>query len=245
MTDEHKPTVMERLLKARGDEIRQARTALGWSQAELAEKADTTQQTVDRIERGVTEKSKAAPKLRAILGLPPIIGDVQSTAASAASHKPDIHSEDYGRSQEENGRSFRDYEKIQKVAQGTHLPIYALSEEDKSRLISDRFADSIPRIYPVQNVDTAYGLISRDFLMEPVIRPGDIIIVNPNLPVIPQSEVVLSRKDGDAFYVLIRSLVTENEHSWTVENPHSGFETLEKSEWPRAELIVAKISRTR
>jgi transcriptional regulator with XRE-family HTH domain len=43
-----------------GAEIRKWRESFGWSQAELGRRAETNQQTVDRIERGLTKHSRAA-----------------------------------------------------------------------------------------------------------------------------------------------------------------------------------------
>jgi transcriptional regulator with XRE-family HTH domain len=43
-----------------GAEIRKWRESFGWSQTELARRSDTNQQTVDRIERGLTKHSRAA-----------------------------------------------------------------------------------------------------------------------------------------------------------------------------------------
>lgn len=48
---------------AMANKVKSEREALGWSQAKLAEAAGTTQQTVDRIERGLTAHSRAVPKI--------------------------------------------------------------------------------------------------------------------------------------------------------------------------------------
>lgn len=50
-----------------GTRIRAAREAMGLTQAKLGERAGTTQQTVDRIERGLTLHSRAIPKIAEIL----------------------------------------------------------------------------------------------------------------------------------------------------------------------------------
>lgn len=50
-------------------QVRERRTDLGLSQARLAELANTTQQTIDRIERGETLHSRALPKILAILDI--------------------------------------------------------------------------------------------------------------------------------------------------------------------------------
>lgn len=49
--------------------IRAAREERGWSQAELARRAGTSQQTVDRVERGEVSYSRALPDLIAALDM--------------------------------------------------------------------------------------------------------------------------------------------------------------------------------
>lgn len=63
-----------------GAAIRAKREALGWSQAKLAELAGTSQQTIDRIERGATEHSRAIPRVMDALGIefaPPTIAPAE------------------------------------------------------------------------------------------------------------------------------------------------------------------------
>lgn len=63
--DEKRADDLERLGLART--IKDMRERLGWSQAELAKFAKTSQQTVDRIERGETLHSRAFPALLEVL----------------------------------------------------------------------------------------------------------------------------------------------------------------------------------
>ena len=66
-----------------GPAIRAAREAKGWSQAELAAKAGTYQQMVDRIERGVVRHSRLVPALKAALEL----DDAPAAPTAGALHK--------------------------------------------------------------------------------------------------------------------------------------------------------------
>jgi transcriptional regulator with XRE-family HTH domain len=50
-------------------DLRTRRERLGWSQAKLAAKAGTTQQTIDRIENGQTTHSRSLPKISAALDI--------------------------------------------------------------------------------------------------------------------------------------------------------------------------------
>lgn len=53
----------------RGKAIRDAREALGWSQARLARSVDTTQQTIDKLEKGQVTWSRHLAPIEAALGL--------------------------------------------------------------------------------------------------------------------------------------------------------------------------------
>jgi DNA-binding XRE family transcriptional regulator len=50
-----------------GDEVRRGRESLGWSQQELARHSGTSQQTIDRIERGETKHSRALVSIKETL----------------------------------------------------------------------------------------------------------------------------------------------------------------------------------
>lgn len=54
-----------------GKAVRSTREARGWSQEALAERVGTTQSTIDRIENGLTRRSRVLPEVAAILGLNP------------------------------------------------------------------------------------------------------------------------------------------------------------------------------
>ena len=60
----------EKQMSVYGDRIRRARVARGWSQDELAKRADTTQQTIQRYEAGKREPlAKNLTSLSAALGV--------------------------------------------------------------------------------------------------------------------------------------------------------------------------------
>jgi transcriptional regulator with XRE-family HTH domain len=55
----------------RGSEIKAAREAKGWKQSDLARAVGTSQQNIDRIEKGVITHSRSLPKICEALGLAP------------------------------------------------------------------------------------------------------------------------------------------------------------------------------
>ncbi|WP_177232455.1 helix-turn-helix domain-containing protein [Methylobacterium gossipiicola] len=52
-----------------GEKVRRAREAMGWSQEYLAAKVGTTQSTIDRIESGLTRRSRVLPDVAKVLDL--------------------------------------------------------------------------------------------------------------------------------------------------------------------------------
>ena len=228
----------DNVLKQRGEQIRQAREARGWSQANLADAVGTTQQTIDRIERGVTRNSASIYTIREVLELQPY----SEEWAAQDIHKQKERSRDI--EGQRKTRWFEQLDRGKKVEDGSHIPIYSMTQEG---ILSEDMVDAIPRIFPVEHVTTAYGIISRDFAIDPIVRSGDIVIVNPNLPPFIATEAVFRRLDQASGHVrvLIRTVVNEENDEWIVSGGTGDTERLSKDDWRRVELIVAKISRVR
>jgi len=60
----------------------------------------------------------------------------------------------------------------------------------------------------------AYGVIVPDAEMVPVFRPGDIVIVNPNLPPTEGSDVLLIGTGADGHEVMVRTLESIGRKGW-------------------------------
>ncbi len=251
MTEENKRVpvpLIERLAKARGEDIRTAREAKGWSQAELAEKAGTTQQTVDRIERGVTEHSRAYVPLRDALGLPPLEGfDPDKTKRMLESIKRTSEKEFAKWEAERRHRPSDEVQPHNPLNVADFIPIYSMSGLFDDYLLSDQPVDSIRRGYPVEHVKGAFGVISTEDAMSPVIRPGDVAIVNPNLPAIPGGEALLSNENDGKWSGFLRTLAGDDGENWILQTwtPKPVQLKTPKSHYKRVEMVVAKISRVR
>lgn len=217
---------IERIAKERGEIIRIEREARGWSQAELASIAGTNQQTVDRIERGVTVNSKAFPAIREALKLDPQMNNfsaVDSAMKHGTPHPPRPP----------------DSVAAENIKRGDHIPVFQL--DGRMQLV-----DAIPRHFPVQFAENAFAVIVQTSDMEPAFNPGDLAIVNPNLPALPGCDVVLGWPKGAGPRLRIRRLVGESDDAWIVKTWRPDREeSLSKSEFPRHEVIVARISRYR
>lgn len=234
MSDEKDHPLMERLRKRAGDDIRAAREAKGLTQTQLAELADTNQQTVDRIERGVTMRSKAYPAILKALDLEmPFSADVDQTIDKVRGAP----------SQSPMPRRLKDAIKHFGNATGgsAKVPIFARSRDGLVLI------NAIPRTYPVELVDGAYGLLVIESEMEPALRRGDIVIVNPFLPLQPDSEVVVTahHREFDALY--LATLSGETESNWKTEtwSPKRTHMYLKHDDEHTIEMIVAKISKHR
>lgn len=57
------------MLESMGDRVRRRRRELGWSQVELAHRANVSQQTITALETGATERSRYLPDIAEALGV--------------------------------------------------------------------------------------------------------------------------------------------------------------------------------
>lgn len=79
--------------------------------------------------------------------------------------------------------------------------------------------------------------------MSPRYRPGDRLLVNPDVPPRVGSDVLLSRDLGNGTReTIIARLVLTTAKAWRIHrlNPEKS-ETLDRSQWPKAELVTGVI----
>lgn len=228
MTDEQKPDLIQRLREGIGTTVRRRREEMNLSQAELAKLADTSQQTVDRIERGRVEHSRALPRIRQVL-------DIPNEGFNPDRFNEAVHALEQ-RGQESYKRFMEEGKVVSALAAGGRIPIYAPGDGTGLRLMN-----AVSRGYPVEFTEGAYGLVMFGTEMEPALRNGEIAIINPNLPPLWQSEVAVV-VDGKP---IIRTLVGETETEWTLHqwNPPKKIR-IPKDGNTSPELVVAKIGRS-
>lgn len=200
-----------------GNLVRREREARKWSQEYLAKLSGTTQSTIDRIEAGLTRRSRTLPEVAAALGLP-------HPAAQNQPPSPLIPSD--------------------QLVGERDLPIFGSAEGgDGAVILSNEPVDAVKRPEPLARVRGGYGVIVTGESMIPLFRPGDIALINPHLPPRPDREVILQKEELGEHYAILKTLMRLNAEVYRLKqwNPVTEF-TRERSEWPRCELVVGKYS---
>lgn len=209
-----------------------ARKAKGLSQSELAAAAKVSQQLIASIETGLTRTTKFLPRIAAVLDVPPGQLDTEwaqvlpRTSASAGASPHTASPASVG-----------------------ELPIHSSAEGGEGQIIvtSDP-VDWLPRPAPVANVRGAYGLYIVGESMMPEFEPGDIAIVNPHLPVVPDTTCIFYGQRQDEVRATIKRLRRKTGDMWFLKqwNPPQGMKsefTLSRAAWPVCHRVVGKYSR--
>lgn len=251
MTEKDSPLtgMMERLSARNAGEIRAQREKLGLSQARVAELAGTSQQTVDRIERGETQASRFIPEIRRALGLQTIASDDEMR--SAITRLQELHKTPVGPRRRDVWTDEQQFRLAGNLGQADatefppeHLPVYRVGLFDAEHSIGGEPVDFIRRPGPLMNVRDAYGVIVFSDEMAPLFRPGDVALVNPNIPPRRDNEVILRGKREWGEATVIRTLDGATPEAWlTLARDHHQIEELPRSEWPLCQVIVGKYSR--
>lgn len=206
-----------------GPRIRDARRQKGWSQADLAKKVGVSQVAIKKIEANTTRQSKFLPKIALELGL------------DLAELDPSLKS----------GNEGAPVNELRPFHGRLDFPIYASAEGGPGEIIrSPDPVDWQPRPQPLAHVRNAYGLYVVGDSMAPEYRPGDIALINPNLPIIGDEVYIFyAEKDGEA-RATIKHLRRASVDKWLVSqhNKPRDFE-LNKREWQWAHRVIGKYSR--
>lgn len=213
--------------KTFGDMVRDERERQGLSQQELAGLANTTQASIDRIERNVVERSRSAPEVAAALGIAfPLSKKSKGLATTQAVTAP--------------------------VDKGAlvgvpDLPIYTAVRAgaiDDSVLVNPDPIDYVKRPEPLAKAKNGYGLYILGDSMFPAYKHGDLALIHPNLPATAGDEVVVCSQDVNGeHYAVIKLLVRATADKWHLKqyNPPEGEPaefTLDRREWPICHLVV-------
>jgi transcriptional regulator with XRE-family HTH domain len=214
--------------------IRSRREEAKLSQADLAQKSGTTQQTVDRIERGETKHSRAFPKILAALKITDerALGELAINEELIAGLASNLRAA-YGPARTVEFPS-SDIE---------HLSVYTLLPDGDLHYMEGAPADYISRPEPLLRVRKGYALIIPDDRNSPVFRAGDIIFANPHLPIRTDNEVVFSRLVDRRWLCLIATVVEIDSDAYTIRHATAKPYKIKTSDWTTSNVIVGKFGR--
>lgn len=243
--------------KTFGQQVRERREELGLSQAQLAEVANTTQQSIDRIERDAVERSRSGPAVAMALGLPlphlsAALSDPQKRASLLSGNVRLMLQKRQDGSMETGFEPYRFPIEEQSVPGAdlvgpVDLPIYASVRGgaiDDSVLVSPEPIDYVKRPEPLARAKNGYGLYIIGDSMEPAFRQGDLALIHPNIPPKAGDEVVVCSQDVNGeHYAIIKLLTKVTATTWHLKqyNPAPGEPaefTLDRTEWPICHLVV-------
>src|ERR1700674_4331144 len=210
-----------------GERIRRRRDELGLSQADLGRLVGVSQATIEKIEKGLTDRSKFLPSIAVKLGIP--LGDIDETYARlepepAPARPPAVMGQ-------------RDW------------PIYASAEGGPGQII--RSADPVdwaPRPAPVARVGSSYGLNVIGESMFPEYKAGEVAIVDPSLPPIGHEVHIFYAVLHGEPRATIKLLRRATQDHWHVTqwNPPDGGKRdfmLSRKEWTICHRVVGKYTR--
>lgn len=228
-----------------GQRVREEREKRGLSQVELAQLANTTQQSIDRIERDAVSRSRSAPEVAAVLHIPFPFG---------ADHGYDMAQEVTNPDGSKSVRYFQFKSTVPRedLVGAADLPIYVsvrAGSIDDSVMVSPEPIDYVKRPEPLARAKNGYGLYIVGDSMEPVFRQGDLALIHPNAPAKPGDEVVVCSVDvSGEHYAVIKLLTKVTADKWHLKqyNPGPGEPhefTLDRKEWPICHLVVGSYRR--
>jgi transcriptional regulator with XRE-family HTH domain len=207
------------------EKIRQAREAKGWSQDFLAKQVGISQPAIKKIEDGSTAHSKFLPRIAALLGL-------------------DIAELDEGLA-----RLTTTPERAPRLLGGVDFPVHASAQGGPGEIIVDANPmEYMARPAPLAHVRGAYGIYVTGTSMEPEFRQGDIALVNPHLPVVPEEAYIFYAEQPGSTRATIKWLRRATGDKWLVSqhNPAPGTTkdfTLNRKEWQWAHRVIGKYAR--
>ena len=209
---------------ARGTIIRRRREALGWSQAQLAERVGTSQQTVDRLERGLVSHSRWLSPIQLELELP--VGFVVAEINRSPSPIP------------RESRAF--FEKLEADSDFPSGPIKVFAYDGLMLSTNPVFFTERPNL--LSGVVGGYAIIADDPGMWPVFNTGDILYLNPRVPPRADNHVLLVSSDGASHK--LATLLARRSGEWAVRGWTTEKETvLASAAWPTCHVVVGAAYR--
>jgi transcriptional regulator with XRE-family HTH domain len=201
------------------ENLKKFRDLKGWTQQELADAAGVSQQTIADVESGRTKRPRELHLIADALGI-----DLRQLI-------PEI-------------KNPRVVEQIARPMYGDRdLPVYASVEGGEGAiLVHFEPVTFEARPAPLIGVRDAYAVYVVGDSMSPAYGPGDMALVNPHLPAVPQRTYIFYCVESDGTQrATIKKLIKATATHWHVEqyNPVKSF-TLARKEWQQCHKVVGK-----
>lgn len=205
-----------------GENVRRLRVAAGLSQDDLAVAAKTTQSTIDRIERDEVANSRFLPRIAGALRASLSELD-ESYVDGTEAHRPSLPP-------------------VTQVGADRDFPIYTAAEGGPGEII--RSVDPVdwwPRPVEVLKVKGAYGMYVVGESMIPEFEPGQVAVINPNLPFVVGKPYIFYMENGGEPRATVKRLRRATADAWhvTQHNPKQDF-TLSRDLWTIAHRVVGR-----
>lgn len=126
---------------------------------------------------------------------------------------------------------------------GNDLPVFAAVEGGPGEMVvnSDPI-DYVVRPWFLRNIKEGYAVIVSGESMVPLFEPGDMVLVNPRLPVVPgKAAIFVEGEERGEFNATVKRFVKSEPDIWRARqfNPEKEL-ALPKSRWRKALRIVGK-----
>ncbi len=225
------------------DLIREAREARGLSQKQLATAVGVSQATINKIENEKPQSTKVLDALIAELKLDSAAFPREAFGAGAGSAQAVTRPTRIAGGITALPEFARD-PAYWAAAAGLvgDVPLYAAAEGGEGALLIERDSiGTVKRPPLLQGVKDGYAIYLVGESMAPEFEPGDILMVNPRLPVLPNTSCVFYNTKADEPSALVKRFLSSTEDKWRVKQfrPEREFD-LDRAEWGTRHRIVAK-----
>lgn len=201
-----------------GERVERARKRKGWSIARLARETGVALNTIQAIEEGRTAKSKHLPKIAQLLEVPLSELDTSLGLNVASQTIP-----------------------ANELVGPRDLPVYGTTEAGEGIMVmSSEPVDREDRPASLANVKGAYGAIVQGDSMSPIVRPRDVVVVNPHLPPRPGDLCVFRVQEHGEFRSMLKEIVSNTGEAWKVRRyqPERKEFSIKKKDWPECHVVV-------
>ena len=213
------------------DAVRNARTARGLSQMQLARAIGVSQAIIGKIEAGQVTTSRALGPIVEHLGI----------------DRSEIPESAFGQEIAVKPVNAQVPVKISRIDETLWPPtyrddlnilLYGAAEDEHGILINRSAFSKEPRHPRLQLAYRSYALYYSGTSMSPIFEPGDILIVNPDLPAIPGNVCLFVDEDRAPYAILGRYVEADSTHHHVRADAQGDVVKLSKAQYAAVHRIV-------